>query len=493
MLSYPLHLAHRHLRVLVQGTLLVLLISAAATVIAVHFTPQQHIGAYGQNATVGAYTSLSPSGPAKLDMFGAHDTSRPHVAGIFLPVFVMPSFDPSNQSGAYTRLFDTDQFEQSLFDKLEHAWFRYYVELDLFAVILCVAVGSAIGGLCTLAGGFRIRREAAKMLLICTAAAAALNFAVVSGSILSTRIGMDALVRNIDSPTQLIGEASMPRVSEVRPVARGNIVVIGDSTAAGYGNAPLPHPTKIDALCGRSIDSFAQDLARPGNWKVSNFACMGATIPQGLQGPQFIEDHRVTPQFDQLEAVKDPVAIIVDVGADDMHWQLDVGLCILDCTTKLTSNYYHQNLQQFQPNLAKLFVWLKQFQSEQKHQPLVLINLYYNPLSSDVSCLPDYVGANEDAHQVEQDRQRMVDTLTGQLDHFNDQVAKMADNFGFVPVDQNFDGHQLCDTQPYVQQIGKSAGALHPNASGEQTIATADSQALEGLIRPSEAGSSATE
>jgi hypothetical protein len=71
-------------------------------------------------------------------------------------------------------------------------------------------------------------------------------------------------------------------------------------------------------------------------------------------------------------------------------------------------------------------------------------------------------------------------TLDARLATLNQVLAAGAKTFGFVAVQNDYSGHELCTGQPFVQGLHDSA-PMHPNTAGELAIALADQQALSKL------------
>jgi hypothetical protein len=103
--------------------------------------------------------------------------------------------------------------------------------------------------------------------------------------------------------------------------------------------------------------------------------------------------------------------------------------------------------------------------------PAVLVNEYYSPFGSSIGCLRGY-GVTPAKEKV----------LLSRLAQLNTVLAQGAGLFGFGVADPQFNGHELCTSDPYVQGPGDPA-PLHPNAAGELAIALADEQALP-LLSP---------
>src|SRR5207245_7187134 len=93
-------------------------------------------------------------------------------------------------------------------------------------------------------------------------------------------------LQNVRSLSDLVG--TYPRSpSPVGPKVRGYAgAVIGDSRAARLGGPPVANATDDDKACARSSDSLADEIGNQLGTHVLNLACSGASIAQGLLGPQ---------------------------------------------------------------------------------------------------------------------------------------------------------------------------------------------------------------
>jgi hypothetical protein len=254
-------------------------------------------------------------------------------------------------------------------------------------------------------------------------------------------------------------------------------VVIGDSTAAAVGN-PLPaNASALDRACGRSSESYADDLAVVNNWNVLNLACSGATIANGLLGAQVLTDGQVAPpQLIEAERATRAKVIIVSVGADDVEWSIMTRLCVASavCNDKVSAAFFNAEISAFTDSYYQLLGDL----AELPGNPAVLVNQYYSPFGTDIGCLSRY-GFTAAKEKV----------LLSRLGQLNNVLAQGAQTFGFGVTDPPFTGHELCTTDPYVQGPGDPA-PLHPTAAGELAIALADQQVLpkvEGLVPASSA------
>jgi lysophospholipase L1-like esterase len=248
-------------------------------------------------------------------------------------------------------------------------------------------------------------------------------------------------------------------------------VVIGDSTAAGWGLPWGPDPTPQDEACGRSPESYAADIAAANQWNVLNLACGSATIQDGLLGPEVLYNGEIAPpQLPRAEAATHARVLIVSVGADDLSWSVLTQLCAASavCDDKVSTAYFDQLLATFTRNYYELLSDLDKLPAH----PAVLINEYYLPFGSDVGCLRPY-GMTPAKAQV----------LLARLGQLNTVLAQGAGLFGFGVAVPRFTGHELCTADPWVQGPSDPA-PLHPNASGELAIALADEAAFPMLSPP---------
>jgi hypothetical protein len=282
------------------------------------------------------------------------------------------------------------------------------------------------------------------------------------------------VLRSVKTLDDLVGadplEGSPQSVA--KPLPGVQAVVIGDSTAAAVGN-PLPaRPSALDRACGRSSESYADDLAVVNDWNVLNLACSGATIANGLLGAQVLDDGQVAPpQLVEAQRATHAKVIIVSVGADDVEWSIMTRLCVASavCNDKVSSAFFNEEIGAFTRSYYQLLADL----AELPGNPAVLVNQYYSPFGTDIGCLTKY-GITAAKEKV----------LLSRLGQLNTVLAQGAQTFGFGVTDPPFTGHELCTADPYVQGPGDPA-PLHPTAAGELAIALADQQVLpkvEGLV-----------
>ena len=436
-----------------------LLVTAASIWLALRITPLQTVSAAGQTAQVGAtLPNASIKGPGELDLFGQTMPTKPQFTGPIRPKLALEHITIDPEVVQMLRAVGPQKVELTLSQQLAAAWERYFLWETL------IAVGFAAVPLIAVAA-VRKRPAIWKMVVAGVGVVCLVNV----GGILLTASSTPRVLRSVRTLDDLVG---VDQISE--PVPAGapepgvQAVVIGDSTASGWGLPWGPSPSPLDKACGRSPDAYANDLAAANNWNVLNLACGSATIKDGLLGPEVLSGGQVAaPQLNQAEAATHAKVIIVSVGADDLEWSVMTRLCAATtvCNDKVSSAYFNQLLNSFIRNYYELLSDLVKLPGH----PAVLVNEYYSPFGSSIGCLTEY-GMTPAKEQV----------LLSRLGQLNTVLAQGARAFGFGVAKPQFTGHELCTADPYVQGPGDPA-PMHPNAPGDLAIALADEQALSTL------------
>ncbi|WP_416986037.1 SGNH/GDSL hydrolase family protein [Streptomyces sp. T028] len=448
----------RRIPSLLAYTAAVLAVATLSVWLSIRVTPLQTVSPAGQTVQVGAATpDLSMSGPGELDLFGQVIPTRPRFEGPIRPRLKVTQISLNAQASALTEPGGAQAAGKELSEQLTSAWTRYLLWETLIAVGFAALIAVAITGL---------RRSSRTATLRTLAFAVGGVCALNALGVYLLASGTPAALRHVRGIEDMVGPGTPAPVQAVGAPARPGVqaVVIGDSTAAAIGNAPLDDPTAADKACGRTKDAYAVYLAAANNWNTLNLACSGATIRDGLLGPQQRGTTEVPPQLSAaLKATKASVTI-VSIGANDIHWSTLTALCAAAnaCDDKASTAYFQQQIAAFTTDYYDLLGSLAAL----SQHPRILINEYYNPFGENVSCLKDqHVTAAK------------AKILKSRLDELNSVLRQGAQTFGFTSVPQHFDGHRLCSDQPFVQ--GPDANApLHPNAAGELAIALADQQAL---------------
>jgi lysophospholipase L1-like esterase len=451
-------LRHASHGLVVVGTLLSITIASIA--FGLEVTPLQTVSALGQTVGVGAAPpSLSLSGPGEVDLFGQPLPTSVRFLGPVRPRLVLNSitlnqqvaglFDPSTSGGS----------AKALGDQLASGWTRYFLWEIAF-----VALGALL--LLGIVAGWRRHAWSWKKTLVTIAGGLVFVEVVNVGLIMLTATTAPSKLQRVGSLGELVGrDEDAPIAAAPGPALTGvQAVVLGDSTAAGLGDAPLPDPTALDEACGRSVDAYAVHLADVNRWNVRNLACSGATISAGVLGPQVAGDRTIPAQLAMAKRAIGADTIILSVGANDLRWAPMIRLCIAfnECDDKASTLYYQRSLAGFTQDYYEL---LRQLAALPSH-PRVVINLYYAPFDASDDCITGLTPAKI---------QVLLDRLAG----LNAVLAEGAETFGYLVAEPDFTGHGACSEQPYVQGLTDSA-PFHPNATGELVIALADERALLG-------------
>jgi GDSL-like Lipase/Acylhydrolase family len=438
---------------------MLIVLAAAAIAAALLVTPMQTVTVAGQVIQVGATApSLSWSGPGEVDLFGQSLPTDLRFTGPVRPRLQLAQITINSELTTLIEGHHGDSPQQILGARLADGWKQYFAwETAVAGAGTVILVGAV-------AGWRRLHLSGTLKLL---AVGLVITEAINVGAIMATTYTAPTLLRQVHSLNDLVGSATeLPHIHPTgRALRRIQAVVIGDSTAAGAGLAPLPGASGTDRACGRSADSYAADLSATNGWRVLNLACDGATISQGLLGPQQHGGRLLPPQLAVAERAKNASVVIVSVGADDLNWAAMVRYCAItpNCDDRATAAYFQQQLASFSKNYLDLLSRLAALKSH----PVVIINRYYDPFGAQPGCLGPLglTAAN-------------LQTLTSRLTTLNTVLAKGAAEFRFLSPQPDFVGHQLCTPQPYVQGVG-AAAPFHPTAAGQLAIALADQAALD--------------
>ncbi|WP_234367312.1 SGNH/GDSL hydrolase family protein [Streptomyces pluripotens] len=425
--------------------------------LAVRLTPLQTVSAAGQTVEVGA---TSPdwrlSGPGELDLFGQ---SLPTVAVFTGPIRPRLQLTHITENRQMAQLLQPGDHQQLsvVGHRLATGWVHYG------AGETAVAVGVVVLALLAWTG---LRRMPLRRALTVLACGVALVTAVNAIGFYLLASQTPGALRHVRSLADLVGRSPTAAVPKAHGPALTNVeaVVLGDSTAAGTGNRPLPNPAALDSACHRSEDAYARVLARTNHWNVLNLACSGATVRDGILGLQIRGGTVVPPQLAEAQRATRASAVIVSVGANDVGWADLVRLCAKarSCDDKASTAFFQRRLSRFALDYSDL---LKRLTALPQH-PKVLVNEYYDPFGRNLVCLRGE-GLTSDKVRVLRDR----------LSALNDVLRQGATAPGVKSVRPDFSGHGLCSDQPYVQ--GPTGQApLHPTAGGELAIAVADQYAL---------------
>jgi len=437
-------------------------VAAGAIWLALRVAPLQTVSAAGQTAQVGAtLPNASLRGPGELDLFGQVMATRPDFPGPIRPKLALEHITIDPQVIQMLRASGPSKVTLTLSQQLAAGWEHYFLWETLIAVAFAVVPLVAIAA---------VRRRPAMWKLLAGGLAAVV--AVNVGGIALTASGTPQVLRSVKTLDDLVGVNPVTGTTAATPAQpKVQVVVIGDSTASGWGLPWGQNPTQEDEACGRSPEAYAADLAATNQWNVLNVACGSATIEDGLLGPEVLYNGEVAPpQLPEAAAATHARLVIVSVGADDLSWSVMTQLCAAQavCDDKVSSAYFSQLLNTFTRNYYQL---LSDLDALPAH-PAILVNEYYSPFGADVGCLQRY-GMTP----------AKVRVLQSRLAQLNKVLQQGANLFGFGVATPRFTGHELCTSDPWVQGPTDPA-PLHPNAAGQLAIALADQQAFP-LLSPS--------
>jgi GDSL-like Lipase/Acylhydrolase family len=436
----------------------VILAAILAASLALEVTPAQTVTVAGQVINVGAAPRFGFSGPGEVDLFGQGLPTAISIPGPIQPRLQLSQITLNSQLTSFVQGHAHNGADAALRSQLVAGWERYFAWETAIAAAAALILAGAV------AGWRRLPRRSTGLLLV---AVLLVTVALNLGAVALTANGARDGLRHVSSLTQLVGSqnVSVPRARAVhRPLHGVEEVVLGDSTAAGAGLPLVSAASKADSACGRSSQSYAFDLASVNGWKALNFACDSATIAHGLLGSQHRGGQRIPPQIDALRQVKDPAVVIVSVGADDLQWSAILEYCAAttQCDSRASNAYFQQKLAQFSTSYLQLLIQLGSLPGH----PQVIINRYYDPFGSDLSCITQR-GLTP----------AKVSTIQTWLEALNQVLANGAAQFGFLSPQPSFTGHALCSQLPYVQGLTDPA-PFHPTALGQFAIALADEAAL---------------
>lgn len=420
-------------------------------------TPEQSVSALGQTVAVGtAPPTLSTSGPGEVVLFGQSLPTQVDFVGPVRPRIVLTEISVGEQVENLFRPGRATPTPADLGDELAGGWRRYFVWQIGFVAVAAVVLLGAIAGW---------RRDDGRRTAITVVVGLVVVQVLNLGVIMVTAATAPGILGRVGSLSELVGRTEATPVPAVGPtLLRVQAVVMGDSIAAGLGGPPLAEPTRVDDVCERSSFAFPVTLARVNEWEVRNLACSGASIANGILGPQHAGGETIPPQLGVAKRAVDAEVVVVNVGANDMNWSVLVRLCAVSdvCDDRAQTAYFQRSLDGFTQDYFDLLRQLGTLPGE----PLVLINQYYAPFDPDQDCLEQEGLVGE-----------KVEVLLERLGTLNRVIANGAETFGFLSVEPDFRGHELCTDQSYVQGLTDPA-PLHPNARGHLVIALADERAL---------------
>jgi len=237
-------------------------------------------------------------------------------------------------------------------------------------------------------------------------------------------------------------------------------VALGDSVASGAGLG-----SNLNATCDRSSSAYPSVLAAKLGTSVTNLACSGAKVDEGIYGNQKRGSSIIAPQLNAAFAGGTPDLITLTIGANDVRWANYLRDCyVFECGSaldKARAVVYRADLRY---ELAKALTIIQQRSGSTP--PTVLVNGYYSPFSRTACSATDKITLKE---------RLWVNEQKGYLNNSLRSVTRSFSFAKYVPVD--FGSHKVCSLDTWLAGANASA-PFHPNVAGQQSIADANYRAL---------------
>jgi lysophospholipase L1-like esterase len=463
--------------------------------VALVLTPPVTVTVLGQELQVGAVrpsVSSGLSGPGVAELFGEGPIQTvQRFSGPIRPRIVWTRFSADAAASAFIQTPAPDGRRTLTLDTtaighaLARGWLTFLGRLVVIAAIVgALAYLAAVTVLGVVRGAVWRQRHAQRPLRPLLTSAGLTAVLMLGASALTVASARDQL-SGVSTLADLTGTAPLVTApSPVGPVrTEVQVAVIGDSTAAGVGNAPLPNPTDADIACGRSRDAYAQVLASATGWRVENLACASATITAGLLGVQPRRPVSPPAQVGVLKSIASLRAVVVSIGANDIGWSDFLRYCygLSRCDDRATEQLVRNRLDTFRLHYAQLLQQLADLPT----RPAIMVIGYYDPFGDRFDCsalsdpaapldLPVGYGFAPDSEEQDPSVKvhRKIEPLRSVLAQLNEVLAQGAAAFGFTSVVPAFTGHELCSDQPWVQGMSDPF-PFHPRAAGELALAAA--------------------
>lgn len=452
-----------------------------AFTLALWVTPRVSVSVVGQTVDVGAVPPAPPfalSGPGEADLFGEGPVPTVvHFSGPVRPLIVWQRFNRNDAAATFLQSVGgsgSDGAAAAVGERLAAGWGRYFLRLVVVTALLAAGLYLMGVGLGELVGRRvlphrRRRRHHLGMLSAVVVSSLVLAFGCTALTVTTAQHHL----ATVSTLADLVGTAPMAPLPKGTSVPKAGVagVVIGDSTAAGVGNAPVVNATAEDSACGRSSDAYAVVLQSALDRRVLNLACSSATVDQGLLGAQRAGGTTVPPQVGVLRSMPAVSFVIVSIGANDIGWSEFLGYCAVmrRCDDAASDRLFRSRLDAFRIQYAQLLQQL----SDLPGRPRIIVNTYYDPFDSNTPCPQIVAAGRASSTDLAQEVAQRIDPLRARLETLNDVLSEGAAAFGFAVAHPRFDGHGICAEQPWVQGLSEPA-PFHPRAAGELAIAAAD-------------------
>ncbi len=474
----------------------ILAMAATGLLAALALTPATSVTVFGQEVEVGAVRPSSLqgwSGPGQAELFGAGSVETIQTFnGPVRPRIVWQEFNRDAAASAFLQPEGTDGRRVVSTDTgpigaaLARGWSQFFVELVLASMLFAALAYLVVIAAEVIVRGPRATHPRARHRLWPLALTCALAMVLTTASAALTAASAREQLTDVASLADLTGSAPLVPVPSAAGPTRADveIAVIGDSTAAGVGNAPPRDPTEADIACQRSGDAYADVLQAATGRTVVNLACGSATISDGLLTAQSGR-RPVTPapQVGVLKNLTSLELVVVSIGANDLGWADFLKYCygLSRCDDQVSQRLIARRLDTFGLQYAQLLQQLSSLPT----RPAVIVTGYYDPFGDAFGCPalrdplapvppPPGYGFATDSEQEDPGGKlaTKIDPMRSVLAQLNLVLDEGARAFSFGYVQPTFTGHTLCSDQPWVQGMS-DPHPFHPNAAGELAIAAA--------------------
>jgi lysophospholipase L1-like esterase len=366
----------------------------------ISLTPDQQLTVAGQTLEVGARSpSLTLSGPAQLVQIGNTklDIAPLHVYGPLRPQLTLGPVQRNADAAAALNPDTGSQVRAAAASTVGKGFLRWYAwgTLGLLAFTLAAtAVAAYIRILATLRRQSRelhrqltvadIWQRSAGQIRRMTSIAVAVSMFGWAGAGGLAYTGAVRGLENVRSLSDLVGTYHLSP-SAVGPKISGYTgAVIGDSRAARIGGAPVENASPDDKACGRSSDSLAAEVGALKGSRVLNLACSGASISNGLRGPQTQAGRTLAAQVGLLKQVEGLKYVAVVIGPNDLYWADFLQYCygVDNCTDNFTQGEFDYRLATFDRDYGELLQDL----NDLADHPQIIIVTSYDVFQPDANC-----------------------------------------------------------------------------------------------------------
>ena len=225
----------RVLRVLV-GFGLLLAVTVASIAFALQVTPERTVQALGQTVSVGtAPPTWHLKGPGQAVLFGQTIPTQVEFFGPVRPQLTLTDISLNEQVAGLFSPGPHASIAETLGSALASGWRWYFASEILYVALGAIVLLGAIAGW---------RRYHGKKTVMVIGGGLLFVEAVNLGLIMVTAFTAPAVLRDVRSLEGLVGQTQIAPVA-VAPgpsLAGVQAIVLGDSTAAGLGGAPLGPP-----------------------------------------------------------------------------------------------------------------------------------------------------------------------------------------------------------------------------------------------------------